>query len=73
VLPEQRRKGYGTGLVNHVFERARQIGAEQVEIGIIAEDAERTNWYKRFGFVHKGIKKLDHLPFVVAFMSTKIK
>jgi ribosomal protein S18 acetylase RimI-like enzyme len=73
VLPEQRRKGYGTALVNHVFERVRQTGAEQVEIGIIAEDANRTNWYKRFGFVHKGTKKFDHLPFVVAFMSAKIK
>jgi len=69
VLPEQRRKGYGTTLVNYVFDQAKKIGAKRLEIGIIAKDTRLKNWYERFGFVLKGTKTFDHLPFTVAFMS----
>ncbi len=68
VLPEHRRKGFGTALVNHFFDRANEIGARRVEIGIISKDMELKNWYKRFGFISKGTRKFDHLPFVVEFM-----
>jgi N-acetylglutamate synthase-like GNAT family acetyltransferase len=72
VLPQHRRKGYGKGLVNHIFDQAGKIGAKKLEIGIIAEDKKLTNWYGKFGFVLKGTKKFDHLPFIVAFMSAEI-
>jgi N-acetylglutamate synthase-like GNAT family acetyltransferase len=68
VLPEHRRKGFGTVLVNHVFDKAKEIGARRVEIGIISKDMELKSWYKRFGFISKGMRKFDHLPFVVEFM-----
>jgi N-acetylglutamate synthase-like GNAT family acetyltransferase len=72
VLPQYRRKGYGKLLVNHIFEQAGKIGAQKVEIGVISEDTKLKNWYKQFGFVQKGTKKFDHLPFIVAFMSAEI-
>ena len=72
VLPEHRRKGYGKTLVNHIFDRAGKNGAQKIEIGIISEDTKLKNWYKQFGFVQKGTKKFDHLPFIVAFMSAEI-
>ena len=72
VLPQHRRKGYGEALVNHIFELARKKSAKKLEIGIIAEDKKLTNWYGKFGFVLKGTKKFDHLPFIVAFMSAEI-
>jgi len=72
ILPQYRRKGYGKKLVNHIFEQARKNGANKLEIGIIAEDTKLTNWYGKFGFVMKGTKKFDHLPFIVAFMSAEI-
>jgi N-acetylglutamate synthase-like GNAT family acetyltransferase len=68
VLPEHRNKRFGTALVNHLFERARQTGAKRVEIGMISKDRRLKNWYRRFGFIQKGTKKFDHLPFTVAFM-----
>jgi len=68
VLPKNRRNGYGKTLVNHVFDQARKIGAQRVEIGMIAKDRKLKNWYKKFGFVQKGTKKFDHLSFTVAFM-----
>ncbi len=72
VLPQHRRKGYGKKLVNYVFDKAGKNGAKQVQIGIISEDTKLKNWYKQFGFVQKGTKKFDHLPFIVAFMSAEI-
>ena len=72
VLPEDRGKGYGRMLVEHVFDKAAQNGSQRVEIGIIAEDAKLRNWYGKFGFVLKSTKTFDHLPFVVAFMAAQI-
>jgi len=72
VLPEYRRKSFGKSLVNHIFNKAIEIGIQRIEIGIISEDTELKNWYKKFGFIQKGTKKFDHLPFVVTFMSVEI-
>ncbi len=72
VLPRHRRKGYGKALVNHIFDQAGKNDAKKLEIGIIAEDKKLTNWYSKFGFVLKGTKKFEHLPFIVAFMSAEI-
>ncbi len=68
ILPEYRNNGYGEVLVNHIFERAGKIGFRRLEIGIISKHRKLKNWYKKFGFVQKGTKKFDHLPFTVAFM-----
>jgi len=72
VLPEHRRKGFGTALVNHVFDQVKETGAIRVEIGIISKDMELKSWYKRFGFISKGTRKFHHLPFVVEFMYKKL-
>jgi N-acetylglutamate synthase-like GNAT family acetyltransferase len=68
VLPEYRDKGFGQALVNYVFEQAEKAGFKRVEIGIISKHRKLKNWYRKFGFVAKGKKKFDHLPFTVAFM-----
>ncbi|MCP4260110.1 MAG: GNAT family N-acetyltransferase [Planctomycetes bacterium] len=72
VLPQHRQKGYGKKLVNHIFKQALKNSVQKVEIGIISEDTKLKNWYSQFGFVQKAIKKFDHLPFIVAFMSAEI-
>jgi N-acetylglutamate synthase-like GNAT family acetyltransferase len=68
VLPEYRNKGFGQALVDHLFEQARRSGIQRVEIGIISKHRKLKNWYKKLGFIEKGTKKFDHLPFNVAFM-----
>ena len=68
VLPEHRHKGFGRALVNHLFERANQMGFRRVEIGLISKHRKLKKWYKTFGFVQSRTKKFDHLPFIVAFM-----
>ncbi len=72
VLPEQRRKGFGKLLVDRVLDRARKIGSRRVEIGIISAQTELKSWYENIGFLQKGTKKFDHLPFIVAFMSKEL-
>lgn len=72
VLPEYRRKGFGKTLVNHIFDMAIEMETQGVEIGIISEDTELIDWYKKFGFIQKNTKKFNHLPFIVAFMFVEL-
>jgi N-acetylglutamate synthase-like GNAT family acetyltransferase len=72
VLPEHRGKGLGKTLVNHIFDMAIEMEMQRVEIGIISEDTELRDWYKKFGFVQKNTKRFDHLPFIVAFMFVEL-
>jgi len=68
VLPEYRGKGYGKMLVHYIFDLSRASGASRVEIAMISKDRKLKKWYKKLGFIQKGTKKYDHLPFIVAFM-----
>ena len=72
VLPERRRRGLGRALTEHVFDQARQMGAQRVEIGIISEHTELEDWYRRLGFSVKGTASFDHLPFEVTFMAREL-
>jgi diamine N-acetyltransferase len=72
VLPNQRRRGFGKALAGHVLSEARRLGAGHVDIGIIAEDKELKDWYKRLGFIETETKEFAHLPFRVTFMSREL-
>jgi N-acetylglutamate synthase-like GNAT family acetyltransferase len=69
VLPDQRRHGFGKALVEHALSEAKLLGVDYVSIGIIAEQTELKNWYKRLGFVEGESRTFQHLPFLVIFMS----
>ena len=73
VLPNQRRRGFGKALVKHTLSEARLLGVNYVSIGIIAEQTELKDWYKKLGFVEGESKEFPHLPFRVTFMSYGIK
>lgn len=72
VLPEERRKGFGRSLVDHVFGQARALRAELISIGIIAEQRELKLWYQKIGFKTGETKKFARLPFLVMFMSYEL-
>lgn len=38
VLPEKRNQGLGKALVEHVLSKARELGVDGINIGIIADD-----------------------------------
>jgi ribosomal protein S18 acetylase RimI-like enzyme len=72
VLPQSRRKGFGKALIDHVFTKARVLGAKQISIGIISDDTELKLWYQRIGFVEKETEEYAHLPFLVTLMSYEL-
>ncbi len=73
VLPEKRNQGFGKALVERVLLKARELDADCVSIGIIAEHTELKNWYKKLGFVEGETRKFLNLPFLVIFMSYHLK
>lgn len=68
VLPDRREAGLGRQLVEHALREARSSGAGAVSIGIIAEQWELRDWYRRLGFIETETRRFDHLPFEVAFL-----
>ena len=68
VLPEFRNCGYGTILVNHIFDTVRNLKGSKVSIAIIDKDEDLKMWYKSKGFIEMNIKNFDTLPFSVCFL-----
>jgi len=68
VFPDQRRRGFGNALVSHVLWEAEKLGCGEVRIGVIADQAELKEWYRRLGFVETETRDFAHLPFRVTFM-----
>ncbi len=73
VLPEYRRNGLGKELVNFAINKADESGINNIGIGIISKDEQLKMWYKKMGFIEGETKKFDHLPFLVTFLTYKIK
>lgn len=73
VLPTERNKGVGTLLVKNFINKACDIGASTIGIGIISKQEDLKLWYQKLGFVETGHKTFAHLPFDVAFMEYEIE
>ena len=72
VLAQNRRQGFGRALADHVFAEAKALGAKQIGIGIIAADTELKLWYQKIGFTEEETRELEHLPFLVTFMTYQL-
>jgi diamine N-acetyltransferase len=72
VLPEKRHNGYGKMLMDFACDNIRQNNGKLISIGIINENSVLKSWYTDYGFVEKGVKRFDHLPFEVCFMEKEI-
>ncbi len=72
VLPQERNKGYGHQLVEHVFRTARGLDAREISIGIIAQQTDLKQWYQKIGFIEGETKEFNHLPFRVCFMTYEL-
>jgi N-acetylglutamate synthase-like GNAT family acetyltransferase len=73
VYPRQRRRGFGQALAAAVIREAELRGAQYLEIGIIAEQAELGEWYRKLGFLEHKTATFGHLPFTVRFMRLRLK
>jgi len=68
VLPENRHDGIGDLLLQDAFQRARELGAVKLNIGIVEENVRLRKWYESKGFLHIGTKKFDFFPFTCGYM-----
>jgi ribosomal protein S18 acetylase RimI-like enzyme len=68
VMPHQRRRGFGKALVVRVLSEARGLGCLRVGIGVIADQTELKDWYRKIGFEETENREFAHLPFLVTFM-----
>ncbi|WP_327176446.1 GNAT family N-acetyltransferase [Streptomyces sp. NBC_01335] len=66
VLPDRRRRGYGTALYTHGLAVARRLGAETVETVVLGSNAEGLEFARARGFVEVETYLLpgDTVPFV---------
>ena len=72
VLPEYRHDGIGDLLLKDAFSRAKAMGAEKLNIGIVEENQRLRVWYESKGFLHLGTKKFDFFPFTCGYMEKKL-
>lgn len=72
VLPEHRHRGIGSRVMEYALARIREHGGRRVSIGIIDENERLKAWYSRHGFIEKGRKTFQHLPFTVCFMEREL-
>ena len=68
VLPKYRHNGCGKLLLDHAKDVVKMLGGNVIKIGIIEESTVLKNWYAANGFVHKGTKKFEHLPFTSGYL-----
>lgn len=68
VDPTARHAGHGAALVAEGARRAGAAGAEVLAIGIVAENARLSQWYRRLGFESIGTNRYPGLVFTVERM-----
>lgn len=73
VKPACRHQAIGAALVQHAFEKARELGCHRMNIGIVEENQVLRRWYESFGFVHTGTKKFAHFPFTCGFLMKELQ
>jgi ribosomal protein S18 acetylase RimI-like enzyme len=72
VLPDKRHNGCGRMLMDFACEIIREKNGNLISIGIINENTVLKNWYIKYGFKEKEVKRFPHLPFEVCFMEKEI-
>ena len=73
VLPDYRHKQYGKKLLDKAIEEIKIRNGKYISIGIINENKRLKKWYLDYGFIEKGTKRFEHLPFTVCFMGIDLK
>jgi ribosomal protein S18 acetylase RimI-like enzyme len=65
VLPERRHKGYGRALVESACQVAREMGLQEIGLGIVNDNTVLKRWYQTQGFVPGEPFELPGIPYAV--------
>ena len=72
VLPEFRRQGIGSKMVEHAIAVAKSHGGIALTISLFANDDRLIQWYNNHGFIHTGVIHRPGIPFPIAHMALDI-
>jgi GNAT superfamily N-acetyltransferase len=62
VLPGERGRGIGSTLFERVYEELRGVGVRELEVAVIARNAEALRFYERQGLLPFTVSYLGRLP-----------
>jgi GNAT superfamily N-acetyltransferase len=62
VLPGERGRGIGSALFERVYEELRGVGVRELEVAVIARNAEALRFYERQGLLPFTVSYLGRLP-----------
>ena len=68
VLPEHRHKGYGLKLLNYCKQKAKELGAHKIRLGMVDDNKKLKLWYENNGFVNVELIHYDGAPYTVGKM-----
>jgi len=68
ILPEYRQRGYGKNLLDFCKQKAKELGAEKIRLGMIDDNKRLKKWYEDNGFVTVEYKKYENAPYTVGKM-----
>ena len=68
ILPEYRQHGYGKKLLEFCKEKAIELGATEIQLGMIDDNKRLRKWYEDNGFINIGYKNYEGAPFTVGKM-----
>ena len=72
VLPEYRKNGYGTELLNFCKQTAKDLGAKKVRLGMIDDNKRLRKWYEENGFATIRYIQYDNAPYTVGKMECQV-
>lgn len=72
VLPQYRHRHIGAKLLEDAYKKAKELGCQKINIGIVEENIILRKWYEDNGFVHIGTKKFDFFPFTCGYMERNL-
>ena len=59
-------------LLDKVIDEIKLRKGKYISIGIIDENIRLKKWYLNYGFIEKGTRRFEHLPFIVCFMGINL-
>ena len=72
VLPEYRRQGIGSMMVEHAISVAKSHGGIELTISLFSDDDRLIHWYTNHGFIHTGVLERPGIPCPIARMALDI-
>jgi len=68
VLPDFRKLGYGKKLLDYCKDKAKELGAIKIQLGMIDNNKRLRRWYEENDFVNIGYKNYEGASFTVGRM-----